>query len=116
QNRYNQTIKELSYLRSTLLYKKFDPKKLHLKKENIERRLGNLLAKDFIENTKKELARIGTLKYKISFSIFKYRGVIFITFLFVLIFNKPIFDRLTSVDRLAEKIHERSKYKYNGAK
>jgi len=116
QNRYNQTIKELSYLRSTLLYKTFDPKKLHLKKENIERRLSNLLAKEFIEVTKKELTKIGTIKYKISFNIFKYRTPFFFSFLFVLIFNKPIFDRLTPVDKLAEKIHERSKYKYSGAK
>lgn len=116
QNRYNQTIKELSYLRSTLLYKSFNPKKLHLKKENRERRLSNLLAKDFIENTKKELVRIGTIKYKIVFNIFKYKALLFFSFLFIFIFNKPVFDRLTPVDKLAEKIHERSKYKYSGTK
>lgn len=116
QNRYNQTIKELNYLRTTVLYKNFDPKKLHLRKENIERRLGNLLAKDFIENTKKELLRIGTIRYKIGFSILKYKTFLFLSFVLVLIFNRPIFDRLTPVDKLAEKIHERSIYKYSGAK
>lgn len=116
KDRYDNTLKDLKHLKSKLFYKNLSLRNLNNRRANIERRLYILLAKDFIKLIKREILVKQPSKYKINFTIYKYRFPVFLFIIITTIFYNPIKDRLTPVGRLAEKIHENSKYKYDGAK
>ncbi len=115
QDRYSHTIKDLKHLKYKLFNKTLS-KNITNRRANIERRLYVLLAKDFIKLIKKEILIKESSKYKIGPKIYNFKFFIFLFLIISVIFYNPIKDRLTSVNKLAEKIHERSKYEYDGAK
>jgi hypothetical protein len=103
------------------LKSEFDVKQLKLSDENIERRVRRLIADRYLQIVSKEVSE-STIKSKNStkvktaafFSKFKYA---FLLLLIISGFSAPrIIDGLTPVDILTEKIHEKSKYKFDGSR
>jgi hypothetical protein len=102
------------------LNSEFDSKKLKLLDENIERNLRNKLAIRYVQIISEETIALNkkaknAFRDKVSGTIKNLRyGLIAIAV--VAVFSAPrIIDGLTSVDSLSEKIHEKSKYKFNGS-
>ncbi len=111
----NDTDKLYDYLIS-----EFDFKKLELDDENKERRLRNLLSEKFIELSANEIPneiKIDDELRKEKKEIKQNRKIILaiICGLFILFFGSTIYDGLTPVEQLTERIHERSKYEFSGS-
>lgn len=112
----------LHYLRS-----EFDPKLYKLSEENIERRLRHLLAERYIRlsyyeiiDLQENLQAIKDLKNKQieNYNLLKakYKNhILFLVCFLALFFFFDMFDRLTPVQYLTYRIHEKSKYKFDGA-
>jgi len=98
----------------------FDVKQLKLKDENIERRLRHSLADTFIKLQSAELSE-NLIKEKRPISwrvknLLKKSLYIFIILVIIGLIKLPrIINGFTPVSVLTEKIHEKSKYKFNGA-
>jgi hypothetical protein len=105
----------LHYLKSN-----FDVRELKLTDENIERRTRNLIAHRYLELVEKEVSELSvnsknSFKSKTGAFFNKFKAA-FIILGIVGVFATPrIIDGLTPVDILTEKIHENSKYKFNGS-
>lgn len=108
---------------STIFYylnSEFDIKSLKHTEENIERRKRNILAVKYISLESKEINKLTearqTLKRptKINY-LRKIRNVVIAIGIISLFFTPRIIDGLTPVEALANKIHEKSKYKFNGS-
>lgn len=98
----------------------FNPKDLRLTDENIERCLRNILAKRYVAAVDKEIQEIlpkltSTIKNRSSTFLHKFKTA-FIILGIIGVFSIPrIIKGLTPVETLAERIHEKSKRKFNGA-
>ena len=102
------------------LNSEFNVKKLKLTDENVERRFRHNLAELYIGNILNEVSELSikdnsSIKSK-TFAFFGKFKAAFIILGIVGVFATPtIIDGLTPVDILTEKIHEKSKYKFNGS-
>ena len=108
----NNTEKLYDYLIS-----EFDFKKLKLDEENIERRLRNLLSEKFIELSSNEVPKEIKNDHEIRKEKKQSRILTFaiIIGIFSFFFGSTIYDGFTRVEQLTERIHERSKYEFNGS-
>lgn len=102
------------------LQSKFEVKELKLVDENIERRTRNLIADRYLDLVAKEVSEL-TSKSK---NYFKVKTAAFLRKIKVALiiiaiigaFSTPrIIDGLTPVYALTQKLHEKSKYKFNGS-
>lgn len=83
----------------------FNEKQLKLKDENIERRVRHLLALKYIEVSCEEIRKKERRTERLIYTV--------IVFIIISIFAVPrIIEGLTPVEKLANKYHEKSKYKY----
>ena len=102
------------------LNSEFDVKKLKLTDENIERRLRQILAETYIGKISNEVLELSikdnsSVKSKTVTFFGKFK-VAFIILGIIGVFATPrIIDGLTPVDVLTDKIHEKSKYEFNGS-
>ena len=115
-SKYNTADDIYNYLTS-----KFDVRELKLRDENIERRARKLLADTFLQIIAKDVSSLLLRKKKpITLTATTFLSKIkyaLIPIVIVGIFFGPrIVEGLTPVDILTEKIHEKSKYKFNGSK
>jgi hypothetical protein len=96
-----------------ILYSSFDYKTC--RDELRERRYRHLLALSYIELLKKEISLKDRVRIEI-LKLWKYHKIELIIGFVILSFTiRPISDRLSSVESLANKIHERSIYTFSGA-
>lgn len=98
------------------LKSEFDYKELKLDDEKIERRFRQILAKEFI---KTKIEYYDSKDKKVKSSKINYKKIVrrtsLVVFLSGVIFFSRIRDGLTPVEKLAERIHEKSRYNSNGA-
>lgn len=103
------------------LKSEFDVKKLKLTDENIERRSRKLVADRYLQLVAKDVSEL-SIKETNSIKLKKvtFRTTLkYVLILLVIVgafFTPRIIDGLTPVGILAEKIHEKSKYKFDGSK
>ena len=109
------------------LFSEFDYKNLKLDDEKIERKFRNLIANKFLElnfnEIKKELKKNAEI-IKLQKKDKESKIINFIVFILIMSFffgssiyriGLTVYDGLTPVETLTERIHERSKYKFNGS-
>lgn len=103
----------------TYLQSDFNPKDLKLKDENVERRFRHLLAKKYLKfelsNISESSKEKSSYKEKVGNFVAKHFFKIIIITVISYFAIPPLTVRLTPVNVLAEKIHEKSKYEFNGA-
>ncbi len=100
------------------LNSKFDVTKLELTDENVERRVRKLIADSYLLIVSKEVSEFiikkqNSFKSKVKTFFNNYKVAIIVYLIFgTLMLSPKIIDKLTPVDVLTEKIHNRSKYKF----
>ncbi len=102
----NDTGKLYHYLNSH-----FDAKQLKLADENAERRIRNILASKYVDIVSKQVSKSSSSTKRFG----SFKVILIIVGLVSLFFIPRIIEGLTPVDVLTEKIHEKSKYKFNGS-
>jgi hypothetical protein len=94
----------------------FDPKTLPLDKENIERHYRQLLAVKYIDTVSSNFTgSISKNKSSNSGTRQTLKIILILSTILVLIESKRIINGFTPVSVLAERLHEKSKRKFNGA-
>jgi len=98
----------------------FDPKALKLTDEKIERRFRNIIALKYIEVLSTEKVEIfysekKKLKSLIADFFGKYKIAIVLLSIVVVLSTPRLIEGFTPVEELAKKLHENSKYDFNGS-
>ena len=102
------------------LNSEFDVKKLKLSEENFERRFRHILAEKYITIVSTQVfswheKASSTTRVKAISFFGKYKTAFIILTIFSAFSAPRIIDGLTPVDVLTQKIHENSKYKFDGS-
>jgi len=119
----NKRINSLDNSNDKLLYflkSSFDVKSLRLSNENIERRTRRIIADRYLDLEVKEITglsaqNINTRKAKTVNFLGKLKTTGICIGIVTIFFIPRIIEGLTPLNVLTEKIHEKSKYKFNGS-